>query len=84
MQYLHIGYRRAFALMNELQKQSIINVTADMKFERLVPASTEESLLKQLRPALKKYKRRDAELVIRTLFVDKDIAEQVLARIKEE
>lgn len=72
---VRIGDRRAFLIMQELQKRGLISLLSDFSFERHHSGTTEAGFIRQMKRWAKKYRGRcEPELLMRTMYVDYETA----------
>jgi len=66
-----IGERRAFFIMQELEKRGLIKIQSDFSFERTRRMASFGDLVRQLRRVGVKYNGRcEPQLLVRTLYID--------------
>lgn len=72
---LHVGDRRAYAIMLELVRRKIIRITTDFAFERIKTAATLPDFERAIHRYAKKYRGRcEPELLERVLYISYDKA----------
>ena len=68
---MSIGERRAFFIMQELEKRGLIKIQADFSFERSCRMSSFADLVRQVKRVGTKYNGRcEPQLLVRMLYVD--------------
>ena len=68
---VNIGERRAYGIMQELEKRGLIKIQSDFTFERTRRMANFADLVRQMKTVGTKYNGRcEPQLLVRTLYVD--------------